>query len=268
MGTTRTTAAETGSRPAVTPLLRDRTAIVSGAAGGLGRAISDLLSARGATVVLTDLDAEKLAGHGEALRGRGRNVITLSGDLADEEMPARLRELALAKTSRIDILVNNAGGGSAQVPVWEIDPADWQRDLDLNLSSIFRMCRAIVPTMIEAGYGRIVNVASMAGKEGTVRAGGYAAAKAGVIGLTKTLGKELARTGVLVNAITPSVIETDMLKADWYDDTTLDELLAKVPMGRIGMPAEVAELVGFLVSEQLSYSTGAVYDISGGRATY
>lgn len=254
-------------RPAVSPELTDQVAIVTGAAGGIGRAVTRLLSERGARLVLVDLDTEKLDTARELLGELDVEPRLVVGDLTQSAV-AQAAARAGLDWGRIDILVNNAGMGSAQRVLWEVDIDDWRRDIEVNLTSAFLMCRAVLPAMIGAGYGRVVNMASMAGKEGTPLAGGYAAAKAGLIGMTKTLGKELAQTGVLANVITPSVIDTDILQASWYQKDVLDALLAKVPMGRMGTTDEVAELVGYLTSPRMSYSTGAVFDLSGGRATY
>jgi NAD(P)-dependent dehydrogenase (short-subunit alcohol dehydrogenase family) len=254
-------------RPAVTAELTDQVAVITGAAGGIGRAVTRLLSGRGARLVLVDLDAEKLDTARELLGELDVEPRLVVGDLTEPAVALAAARAGL-DWGRIDILVNNAGMGSAQRVLWEVEIDDWRRDIEVNLTSAFLMCRAVLPAMIGAGYGRVVNMASMAGKEGTPLAGGYAAAKAGLIGMTKTLGKELAQTGVLANVITPSVIDTDILQASWYQKDVLDALLAKVPMGRMGTTDEVAELVGYLTSPRMSYSTGAVFDVSGGRATY
>ena len=166
----------------------------------------------------------------------------------------------------MDILVNNAGIAGATRKTWELTPKEWQEVLQVNLFGVFLCCHAIAPKMIERGYGRIVNIASIAGKEGNPNASHYSATKAGVIALTKSLAKELAQAGVLVNCITPAVIQTDILKQ--VTPEHINYMLSKIPMGRFGRPEEAAGLVAWLCSEECSFSTGAVFDLSGGRATY
>ena len=223
-------------------------AIVTGAAGGIGRATALRLADAGVSIVAVDLDADALDSLAAEITAAGSQAVTLAGDVADDSLAPVAVKLALESFQRLDILVNNAGMGSEQVPTWQIDPAVWRRDLDVNLTSQFMMARAAVPVMMSAGYGRIINVASAAGMEGHALAGGYAAAKAGVVAMTKTMGKELAKSGIIVNAI--------------------DALLSRIPMGRIGQPEEVAELIAYLASPAVTFTTGHVFDLSGGRATY
>jgi 3-oxoacyl-[acyl-carrier protein] reductase len=167
---------------------------------------------------------------------------------------------------RLDVLVNNAGITGRSFPIWELSDEDWQRVIDVDLTSVFLCCRAAVKVMLRQGGGRIVNIASIAGKEGNPTLVPYSSAKAGVIGLTKALAKEVATRGILVNAVAPAVIGTELLRQ--MEQSTVDLLVSKIPMGRVGRPEEVAALVAWLASDECSFSTGAVYDLSGGRATY
>jgi 3-oxoacyl-[acyl-carrier protein] reductase len=167
---------------------------------------------------------------------------------------------------QVDILVNNAGITGPNVTVWEYSPEDWRKVIDVDLTGPFLCARAVVPMMIERNYGRIVNIASIAGKEGNPNASAYSSAKAGLIALTKSLGKELAKTGIRVNCITPAAVETDIFKQ--MTETHIQFMLSKIPMGRFGQITEVAGMICWLASEEMSFSTGAVFDISGGRATY
>lgn len=243
-------------------------AIVTGAAGGIGRATALRLADAGVSIVAVDLDADALDSLAAEITAAGSQAVTLAGDVADDSLAPVAVKLALESFQRLDILVNNAGMGSEQVPTWQIDPAVWRRDLDVNLTSQFMMARAAVPVMMSAGYGRIINVASAAGMEGHALAGGYAAAKAGVVAMTKTMGKELAKSGIIVNAIAPALINSRMLSEPWFTDEVRDALLSRIPMGRIGEPEEVAELIAYLASPAVTFTTGHVFDLSGGRATY
>jgi 3-oxoacyl-[acyl-carrier protein] reductase len=236
--------------------LAGRVAVITGGAIGLGHATAQRMKASGATVVLWDRDEAALATAGT------EGFATAAVDVSD---PASV-DRAAAASGRIDILVNSAGIGGTNAKVWEMSIEDWRRVVDIDLTGTFLCCRAVLPRMIEAGYGRIVNIASIAGKEGNPNASHYSAAKAGVIGFTKSLGKECVGTGVIANCIAPAVIETAILKQNTPEQN--DYLISKIPMGRMGQPAEVAALIAWLSSEDCSFSTGAVYDISGGRATY
>ena len=221
-----------------------RTAIVTGGAQGIGAAIVKRLADSGAKVLVWDLDGSPPV------------------DVTD---PASIQN-ALAKLERIDVLVNNAGIAGKNVPTVDYPIEEWQRVLRVNLTSQFLCCRAVAPRMVKTGYGRIVNIASVAGKEGNPNAVAYSASKAGVISLTKSLGKELAQTGVLVNCVTPAAAKTAIFEQ--MTKTHIDYMLSKIPMARFVEVDEIAALVCWLASEDCSFSTGAVFDISGGRATY
>jgi len=240
-----------------------RTALVTGAARGIGLAIAERLAGDGLRVALLDQDRD---GVETAARSVGRGSIALIADVTR----ARDVEGAIGRIEstwgRLDVLVNNAGITGRSFPIWELSDEDWQRVIDVDLTSVFLCCRAAVKLMLRQGGGRIINIASIAGKEGNPTLVPYSTAKAGVIGLTKALAKEVATRGILVNAVAPAVIGTELLKQ--MEQSTVDLLVSKIPMGRVGRPEEVAALVAWLASDECSFSTGAVYDLSGGRATY
>jgi 3-oxoacyl-[acyl-carrier protein] reductase len=223
-----------------------RRALVTGGISGLGLAAAERLRADGVEVVTLD-------------RSPGGDLVVDVTDLAAVAS-------AVTAVLPIDILVNSAGVVGPNLPLWEVSTEDWARTMAVNVTGIFHTCRAVVPGMRERGWGRIVNLASIAGKEGNPNLSAYSASKAAVIALTKSLGKELATSGVLVNAIAPAVIDTPMNAATAPD--VLAHLTSLIPMRRVGRPDEVAELIAWLASDRCSFSTGAVYDISGGRATY
>jgi NAD(P)-dependent dehydrogenase (short-subunit alcohol dehydrogenase family) len=245
--------------------LSNRMAIVTGSARGIGYAIAERLLKNGAGVCLWDVDAEALEGAQAALSGLGK-VVTAQVDVTSAESTEAAAQRTLAELGKIDLLVNNAGIAGNNAKTWDLRPEDWQRVMDINLTGTFLCCRAVVPHLLANGYGRIVNVASVAGKEGNPNAVHYSASKAGVVALTKSLGKELATSNILVNCITPAVIETDILRQ--MTQAHIDYMLSKIPMGRFGQKEEAAALVAWLCSEECSFSTGAVFDLSGGRATY
>ncbi len=245
--------------------LQNRRAVITGGARGIGYAIASRLLRSGASVSLWDLDAQALANAARALSSLGR-VETAELNVADESSVASAAEKTAEALGGIDILVNNAGITGSNAKTWELPAAEWRRVIDVDLIGPFLCCRAIIPKMLAGGFGRIVNIASIAGKEGNPNASHYSAAKAGLISLTKSLGKELATSNILVNCIAPAVIETEMLKQ--MTQQHVDYMLSKIPMGRFGKAEEAAALVAWLCSEDCSFSTGAVFDLSGGRATY
>jgi NAD(P)-dependent dehydrogenase (short-subunit alcohol dehydrogenase family) len=248
--------------------LKDRVAIVTGGAQGIGYASAQRMLRSGASVVLWDIDAALLAKARESLgviAGQGR-VATATVELTDEAAVNAATAQACAEHGRIDILVNNAGITGGNGTTWELAPEVWRRVIEVNLIAPYLTCRAVVPRMLERGWGRIVNVASVAGKEGNPNASHYSASKAGVIALTKSLAKELATSGILVNAVAPAAAKTAIF--DQMSEQHIGFMLSKIPMGRFVEPGEIAAMIAWLASEDCSFTTGAVFDISGGRATY
>ena len=247
--------------------LKNRTAIVTGGARGVGFAIAKRMLASGATVVLWDVDAAALDKAGAALQREGDgNVHAAVVDVTDATAIARAVAADLRERGKIDILVNNAGITGGNAPLWELAPEVWRRVVEVNLVAPYLTCRGVVPHMVQAGYGRIVNIASIAGKEGNPNASHYSASKAGLIALTKSLAKELAATGVLVNCVTPAAAKTELFAQ--MKQEHINYMLSKIPMNRFVEVDEIAALVAWLASEDCSFSTGAVFDISGGRAVY
>lgn len=245
--------------------LKSRIAVVTGGARGIGLAIAKRLMESGASVALWDVDPSALTSAVETLSTLG-TAIPIRVDVTSVDSVNAATAETLRSFGKIDILVNNAGVAGKNARVWETDPAEWERVLSINLTGPFLCCRAIVPQLLSNGYGRIVNIASVAGKEGNPNASHYSASKAGVIALTKSLGKELATERILVNCVAPAVIETDILKQ--MTPAHIDYMLSKIPMNRFGRKEEAAALVAWLCSEECSFSTGAVFDLTGGRATY
>ncbi len=248
--------------------LKGRVAVITGGAQGIGLAIAERMLHSGASVVLWDVDAALLAQAETALGALGISgkissaivELTMEADVADAT------QRAVAAHGRIDILVNNAGITGGNAPTWELAPDVWRRVIEVNLIAPYLTCRAVVPQMVKQGYGRIVNIASVAGKEGNPNASHYSASKAGLIALTKSLGKELALSGVLVNAVSPAAAKTAMFAS--MTQQHIDFMLSKIPMARFLEVNEAAAMVAWLASEECSFSTGAVFDLSGGRATY
>lgn len=243
--------------------LEGRTAIVTGGARGIGLATVERMLASGASAIIWDVDGtaidEAVAKLGPKASGR---VVELTDETAVKEAALQ----AFADAGKVDILVNNAGITGGNGKTWELSPEIWRKTVEVNLIAPFLTCHALVPMMLGKGYGRIVNIASIAGKEGNPNASHYSASKAGLIGLTKSLGKELAGSGILVNCVTPAAARTAIF--DQMSQEHIDYMLSKIPLGRFVEPAEIAAMIVWLSSEDCSFSTGAVFDISGGRAVY
>jgi NAD(P)-dependent dehydrogenase (short-subunit alcohol dehydrogenase family) len=230
-------------------------ALVTGGASGIGAAVVQRLLAEGARVAALDLHAEAPDG-----------VLALGGDVADSAQVNEVAARVEAELGPVDVLVCSAGVPGQSLPTVAVTDEEWHRVMAINADGVFFCNRAVIPGMVSRGYGRIVNVASIAGKEGNPMAAAYSASKAAVIAMTKAIGKDLARTGVVVNCIAPAVIETPIL--DGITQEHVDYMVERIPMGRMGQPEEVAALVCWLASEECSFSTGATYDVSGGRAVY
>jgi 2-dehydro-3-deoxy-L-rhamnonate dehydrogenase (NAD+) len=245
--------------------LKGRTAVITGGARGIGYAAAQKMLASGAAVALWDIDAAALAKAAGTLTKGGR-VHTAVVELTDEADVKKAVDALIREAGKIDILVNNAGITGGNAPLWELEPEVWRRVIEVNLIAPYLTCHAIVPHMVTAGYGRIVNVSSIAGKEGNPNASHYSASKAGLIGLTKSLAKELATKGVLVNCITPAAAKTEMFGQ--MTQQHIDYMLSKIPMNRFVTVEELAAMIAWLSSQDCSFSTGAVFDISGGRAVY
>jgi 2-dehydro-3-deoxy-L-rhamnonate dehydrogenase (NAD+) len=243
--------------------LAGRTAIVTGAAAGIGEAIAIRLANAGATIAVADMN---LSGAQRVAAALPHRSFAIEVNVADAASVARAVEQILRQTGQIDILVNNAGIAGPAAFIWEQTDEDWQRNIAINLTGVFNFCRAVVPHMRSRSYGRIVNIASIAGKEGNPRMTPYSATKAGVIGLTKALGKEVATDGICVNAVSPAVVQTQIL--DQLTPEQVAYMTDKIPMRRTGKPEEIANVVHFLASSECSFVTAQCYDASGGRATY
>lgn len=239
-----------------------KTAIITGAASGLGRAVAQRIVAEGGIVSLWDLNPEPLA----AAAAEAGHAHTVSLDVANPEAVAAAARASASALGRVDILVCSAGITGATASLMDFPIDSWQRVININLNGAFYCCRAVVPFMLANDYGRIVNVSSVAGKEGNPNASAYSASKAGLIGLTKSLAKELAGTGIVANSLTPATFDSPILQQ--MPQSQVDYMLAKIPMRRLGQVGESAAMVCFMASEECSFTTGAVFDTSGGRSTY
>ena len=245
--------------------LKGKIAIITGGARGIGYAIAERMLDSGASVCLWDIDEERLLIAKSALEKKGRTEI-IKVELVSEEEVQQATDKVQSLFGKIDILVNNAGITGGNALTWELDTKLWRKVIEVNLIAPFITCHAVVPKMIANGYGRIINVASIAGKEGNPSASHYSASKAGLIGLTKSLGKELATKNIIVNCITPAAAKTEMFAQ--MTQQHIDYMLSKIPMNRLLLVEEAAAMVAWLASEECSFTTGGVFDLSGGRAVY
>jgi 3-oxoacyl-[acyl-carrier protein] reductase len=243
--------------------LKGRSAIVTGGAAGIGFAIAKRLALSGAALALWDRDADSLAAAAKTLGG---GTVTVHLDVSEEAQVNAALADTVKSLGKVDALVCSAGITGPNLAVADYPAQEWRKVLDINLTGLFLCNKALVPHMAARGYGRIVNIASIAGKEGNPNASAYSASKAGVISLTKSLGKETAKTGIRVNCVTPAAVKTGMFGQ--MTQSHIDFMLSKIPMGRFGEVDEVASLVAWLCTEECSFSTGAVFDLSGGRAVY
>jgi len=247
--------------------LEGRCAVVTGGVSGIGLAVCERFAASGARVAVWDLDAKAASDAAASLPGVATGGHAgVAVDVTDERSVAAAMADTVGRFGRLDVMVCSAGVAGPNSLTWEYDTAEWRKVIDVNLIGVFLCNRAAVPAMLANDYGRIVNIASIAGKDGNPTASAYSASKAGVIGLTKSIGKETAKTGVRVNCITPAAVRTPIF--DQITQQHIDFMLSKIPMGRFGLVEEIAAMVAWLSSEECSFSTGAVFDLSGGRAVY
>ncbi len=244
--------------------LKGRVAVVTGGASGIGAGVAERFAASGAKVAIWDVNPQAAAKVAASLDGGGH--LGVSVDVTDEASVAAATAVSIKAFGRLDILVCSAGITGPNTTTWEYGVADWRKVMDVNVNGVFLCNRAVVPEMLKNNYGRIINIASVAGKEGNPNASAYSASKAAVIGLTKSVGKELAKTGIRVNCVTPAAVKTAMF--DQMSQQHIDFMLSKIPMARFGLIAEITSMIAWLASEECSFSTGAVFDLSGGRATY
>jgi 2-dehydro-3-deoxy-L-rhamnonate dehydrogenase (NAD+) len=241
-------------------------AIVTGGARGIGAATATLLAQRGYLVVIADIDAAVANEAAQAISAAGQRAAAVQVDVGNRGSVEAMIQTVIDTHGQIDVLINNAGIAGNAAPITDVTDDDWEMMLRVDLTSVFLCCRAVMPHMLSRQKGTIVNVASIAGKEGNPRMVPYSSAKAGVIGLTKALAKEVATAGVRVNAVAPAVIETAILKT--LTPAQVDYMKSRIPMGRFGLPEEAAHVIAFLASPDSSFVTGQCYDVSGGRATY
>jgi NAD(P)-dependent dehydrogenase (short-subunit alcohol dehydrogenase family) len=243
--------------------LTGQTAMVTGAGAGIGEVIASRLAAAGARVAVADLDPDAAEAIAEKI---GAGAFAVPADVTDVQQVQAAIARVLEVAGSLEILVNNAGIAGRAAPIWEQTDAEWHRVMNLNINAPFYLCRAVLPHMRARGYGRIVNIASIAGKEGNPNMVAYSASKAALIGLTKSIAKEVATEGICINAVTPAVIRTRLLEQ--LTQAQVDYMVQRIPMKRTGQPEEVAAVVHFLSSRDCSFVTGQCYDVSGGRATY